>query len=250
MTLRPHVMIATPCFGGLVTQSYMQCVIALMQAAPLSGFDVSLAMLGNDALITRARNTLVAQFLDVPQATHLMFIDADIAFEHDHVGRLLAAGKDVIGGMYPLKVIDWSVHAMKRVSGGEPLETAPYLYVGKPAEGAEARREGPFITATYVGTGFVLIARAAIERMIAAYPETRYAEIQAHPIPKRTGQDHYALFDCLIEPETGIYLSEDFAFCRRWRAIGGEVWLDTQGKLTHIGPVNFPGNPAVRFPAG
>ncbi len=59
MTERPHVFIATPCYGGLVTQGYMQSVIALMTQAAPHGVDLSLGMLGHDALITRSRNTLL-----------------------------------------------------------------------------------------------------------------------------------------------------------------------------------------------
>ena len=51
----------------------------------------------------------------------------------------------------------------------------------------------------------------------------------------------------MIDPDTGIYLSEDYAFCRRWRDLGGEVWLDTQGVLVHVGPSDFQGRPDLRF---
>jgi hypothetical protein len=53
----------------------------------------------------------------------------------------------------------------------------------------------------------------------------------------------------MIHPETGEYLSEDYAFCHRWRAIGGRIWLDTQCRLTHVGSFEFHGNPAARFAA-
>jgi hypothetical protein len=36
-----------------------------------------------------------------------------------------------------------------------------------------------------------------------------------------TPHDYAVLFDCMICPETRRYLSEDFAFCARWRALGG-----------------------------
>jgi hypothetical protein len=52
-----------------------------MSYAKSAGFDASLSMVGYDALISRARSTLVAAFVDNPAATHLMFVDADIGFE-------------------------------------------------------------------------------------------------------------------------------------------------------------------------
>ena len=245
---RPLIFIATPCYGGMVSQNYMQSVIRLMQHSGPAGFDTTLALLGHDSLITRSRNTLLAQFLDLEAATHLMFIDADIGFEPAQMERMLRFGEDVVAGMYPLKVIDWHRLAIDRLRAGEPIETAAMLYVGRVAEGAEAGRRGAFVAGTYAGTGFLLIRRNAIERMVAAYPETRYAAIQTHPLPPDPSRNQYALFDCMIEPETGIYLSEDYAFCRRWRDIGGRIWLDTEGVLTHTGTLDFAGNPRLRFP--
>ncbi len=139
---RPLVFLATPCFGGLVTQNYMLSVIRLMQHSATAGFDTALALLGHDSLITRSRNTLVAQFLDNRAATHLMFIDADIGFEPAQIERMLRFDEDVVAGMYPLKVIDWHPTALDRVRQGEPVQTAPLLYVGRLAEGAEAERRG------------------------------------------------------------------------------------------------------------
>ena len=245
MSQRPHIHIATPCYGGLVTQTYMQSILRLMQHAGPAGFELSLSMLGNDSLITRSRNTLVARFLDQPEATHLMFIDADIGFEPIQVERMLRAGRDVVAGMYPLKLNDWGDASSAHLAAGENFETAALRYVGLIAEGAHADADG-FARATYAATGFLLITRQCLMRMIAAYPETRYRAIQSWP-PRPTSLHQYALFDCLIEPETGIYLSEDYAFCRRWRDLGGEIWLDTRGSLTHSGNCDFVGRPDLRW---
>jgi len=168
------------------------------------------------------RNTLVAKFLDNETATHLLFIDADIAFETVQVVRMLRFQEDVVAGMYPLKTI-------------------PLRYVGYPCEGAELESRDGFITGIYAGAGFLMIRREALARMIAAYPETRYTAAHTQAVPSAS-PNQYALFDCMIDPATGHYLSEDYAFCHRWRGIGGKIWLDTLGQLTHIGPHEFAGD--------
>lgn len=243
---RPFVLVATPCYGGQVHQLYMQSVIQLMQHARASGFDVSLALLGNDSLITRSRNTLVATFLDMPQATHLLFVDADIAFDARQVERMLAFGEDVVAGMYPLKVLDWDNARPVMASGVAEGEEAALRYCGRICDEAEREARDGFVTGIYAGTGFMLIARAALETMGAAYPELRYTNVQVFP-PARANSRQFALFDCLIDPQSGAYLSEDYAFCWRWRRLGGKLWLDTQGRLTHTGPHDFHGNPGPRF---
>jgi hypothetical protein len=50
------------------------------------------------------------------------------------------------------------------------------------------------------------------------------------------------VFETMIEPETGQYLSEDYAFCRRWRDLGGEIWADMEERLTHAGTAFYTGS--------
>ena len=244
---KPMIFIATPCFGGLVSQHYMQSVISLIHGAGAAGYDATLAMLGHDSLITRSRNTLVSQFLSVPEATHLLFIDADIRFAAEQVMAMMAFGEPIVAGIYPLKVIDWDNPAIARAAGGEPFATAPLHYVGTLCDEHEIERRGRFATGIYCGGGFMLIQRAAIETMIAAYPDTRYGRV--HAFGNAASETNHALFDCMIDRETGTYISEDYGFCQKWRDIGGTIWLDTEGRLTHIGSYNFQGDPARRYGA-
>jgi hypothetical protein len=238
-----NLFVATPSYGGMVHQRYMQSAIALLQQGPALGFTVRIELLGYDSLITRSRNALVARFLDDPAATHLFFVDADIAFEVEQVVRMLRFREDVVAGMYPLKMLYWGAAAVARAqSGGESFDSAPLRYVGFPCEGEARETRDGFVTGLYAGAGFMLIRRAALLRMIEAFPETRYTAAHTQPVPSGS-PNQYALFDCMIDPATGHYLSEDYAFCHRWRSIGGRIWLDTRGVLTHIGSHEFSGQP-------
>ena len=244
---KPFIVVGTPCFGGLVSQDYTMSLLNLQSAAAQQGFDVAVVLLGNDALITRGRSAIAAKFLDNPATTHLLFVDADITFSVEQVARLLKFDKDFVAGLYPAKVIDWAQLAQRFGRSGEALDEAGLSYVGALCEGAEAKRENNFATGTYAGTGFQLIKRGVFERMIKAYPETKYKALHAFPRPAQPSDNLYALFDCMIDQETGVYLSEDFAFCRRWRAIGGEIWLDLDSRLNHTGPYTYRGNTAPRY---
>src|SRR5580658_3249953 len=140
------ILIATPCFGGVVSQSYMLSVVRLMSYAKSAGFDVSLSMVGYDALISRARSTLVAAFLDNPAATHLLFIDADISFEPQQVERLLKFDKDFTGALYPLKSMDWDLVPQRCVERSESVAQAALSYVGTFSPEPEQKQEGGFAT--------------------------------------------------------------------------------------------------------
>ena len=238
---RVHLFVATPCYGGTLTQRYMQSTVGLLLHGQARGFHVSIELLGYDSLIPRSRNTLMAKFLDTPTATHLMFIDADIGFDPAQVERMLAFDQDVVAGMYPLKLIDWSPAAMQRAAAGEDFTSAPIRFVGTPCEGPALEHDQGFVTGLYGGTGFMMIQRRALRRMIAAYPQTRYTATHTRSTASRS-DNLYALFDCMIEPDSGHYLSEDYSFCRRWRDIGGRIWLDPTGRLYHVGAHDFVGS--------
>jgi hypothetical protein len=243
---KPFIVVATPCFGGLVTQSYMMSVLQLTQRAAGGEFDIDILMLSGDSLISRARSVLVGRFLDNPRATHLLFIDADISFDSEQVLRLLRFDKDFVAGLYPLKQIDWQAFPA-RVLRGESLEAAGLSYVGKICPEPDLRVESGFATGQYAGNGFQLIKRAVLERMVAAYPELQFKAIDTLTSGMPSTDNLFALFDCMIDPENATYLSEDYSFCRRWKAIGGEIWLDLRSRLTHAGVQPFVGDCALRF---
>jgi hypothetical protein len=242
----PFLFVATPCFGGLVTTNYMMSIVKLMQYADQHSFSISLNLLARDSLITRARNTLVAHFMSMPQATHLMFIDSDIGFEPELVHRMLQFDEDVVGGMYPAKALCWAPE--DKIVQREPPQTATLNYVGQFCRGEELERRGPFATGVYAATGFMMIKRRVFERLIEAHPELAYSSDHVYT-PVKTERQYHALFECRIDPETREYLSEDFGFCRLWRALGGKIWLDVEGELVHTGAHDFAGNPALRYGA-
>ena len=91
-------------------------------------------------------------------------------------------------------------------------------------------------------TGFMMIKREAIDKMIAAYPELKYNNDLNTPADL---QDYfYAFFDTMIDPKDKRYLSEDYTFSRRWQDIGGDILLDPTISLNHFGSFNFQGNPS------
>src|ERR1700761_5251421 len=101
----PNLTIGTPCFGGQVSWLYTVSLLKLQSAFTKRGWNVNYLLQAGDALIPRARQTIIGHFLNNPDATHLLFIDADIGFEPEQVIRLLEFGADVSGAVYPVKQI-------------------------------------------------------------------------------------------------------------------------------------------------
>jgi hypothetical protein len=245
-----HLVVATPCFGGQLSTIYAQSLFKLqkvLRATP--EIEMSILLRNGDALITRARADLVTLFLDNPAATHLLFVDADIGFEPDQVIRLIGCGADMCSGVYPIKRIDWN-RVRGVIESGRPNPGAASLeYVLEVEDPQRVVMRGSFIRVRYAGTGFLMIRRAAIEKMCAQYPALRFRREHSMNDPLAESPNRYALFECMIEPETGVYLSEDFSFCKRWTDMGGEIWADAQSRLDHVGPSVFHGDVATQFAA-
>jgi hypothetical protein len=90
----------------------------------------------------------------------------------------------------------------------------------------------------------MLIRRNVLEQMAAMHPELKYRQsFTADSTATATDLANlYALFDTSLDPEQGLYLPEDYTFCKRWRATGGEIWVDTSSKFVHVGSYAFHGD--------
>ncbi len=241
-----NLVVATPCFGGQISVTYAGSLFKLQsRVRAYDGFNLKVLFKDGDALITRARASLVAQFLDDPSATHLLFIDADIGFEPEQVIRLIECGADVCAAVYPIKRIDWN-KVKTTIEQGRPDPAAAALnYVFEVEDPDAVVERGGFIKVRYAGTGFLMIRRPVLELMCARYPELKYQ--RDHSLDAATpSANRFALFDCMIGAD-GTYLSEDFAFCKRWTDLGGEIWADLGSRLDHVGPMTFRGDLGSKF---
>jgi hypothetical protein len=239
------LVVATPCFGGQISVVYAASLFKLQKVLRAADIELKVLFKDGDALITRARASLVAQFLDDPAATHLLFIDADIGFEPTQVLRLLDCGADLCAAIYPIKRIDWDKVKAAIMAARPDPGSAALSYVFEVADPAAVVMRAGFVKVRYAGTGFMMIRRDALSRMCAHYPQLRYR--RDHSTEAATASDNrFALFDCVID-EHGTYLSEDFSFCRRWSDMGGEIWADLNSTLNHVGPLVFRGDLSSQF---
>ena len=251
MTDRIHLVVATPCFAGQVASIYAGSVFHLQRTVrSRSDLDLTVLMRDGDALITRARANLVTLFLDDPSTTHLLFVDADIGFTPDQVFRLIDSEADVVAGLYPIKRVNWD-KARRMLESGRPATPSAALdYVLELDNPDQVVSVNGFARARSVGTGFLMIKRHVLERMCQHPAYTSLQFFREHSLDALAGSpNRFALFECMIDPRTGTYLSEDFSFCKRWTDIGGEIWADLESRLDHVGPSVFRGDVSSQFAA-
>jgi len=209
------VHIAMPCYGGMLTESTFMSFIKWANTARQLGIDWTLETMVNESLISRARNTLTAKFLDMPDATHLFFVDADIGWEPWHLLVLLNRDVDVIGGLYPMK-------------------TMPIKWVVNGFEGAEEGSDG-LQEVSKAGTGFLLMKKHVFDKM-KSHPAVKQYKNDIGLDPK-FDQHLKTYFDTAVRQNR--YYSEDWTFCENWRDMGGQIWVDKRVLLRHSGSYVF-----------
>jgi hypothetical protein len=236
-----NILIGTPCYGGVVNTEYVVSLLGLQRELANHNINFSLEMPAS-SLITVARNYIVSKVLENQQFTHLLFIDADVGFDPAVVPRYLAADKDVVAGIYPIKHVNWQ--AVRQLPASSPVAAA-FHYAVTVSEGSQTVANG-LVQAEHAATGFMLIRRQVLEKMAAHHPELKYKHSFTHLPGGATSSDHfYALFDMSIDREKGVYLPEDYTFCKRWRAMGGEIWVDALSKFQHVGNLTYEGDFSV-----
>lgn len=226
---KQHVQIAIPCYGGILHECVMTSIVKFAILAQRLGMAFSLDTMLNESLVQRARNHLVAKFLENNVATHLMFIDSDIGFQPEHIIRLLLHDKDIVGGLYPKKSL--------------PTDFVVNVSPDAVNEAGQIISVDGLIPVSRLGTGFMMIKRGVFEKHIAAYGSATKFTNNIGLDPK-FNPFCYAFFDCWISPdEQREYLSEDWGFIVKSRVVGIQAYADPSIRLNHSGTFVFPGDP-------
>jgi hypothetical protein len=248
---KKKLFVATPMYGGACAGMYARSIADL--AAICAKYDIPLQLyyLFNESLITRARNYCVDEFLR-SDATHLMFIDSDIGFNPQDVIALLAlqtdeSDYDVIGGPYPKKCISWEkikIAVDKGVADENPnvLERFVGDYVFNPKGGQKEIPIGQPVEVMEIGTGFMMIRRQTFDKYKEAYPHLSYKPDHIRTAAFDGSREIHAYFDCIIDPVSKRYLSEDYMFCYNTEKAGMKVWLCPWMSMNHVGSYVFGGS--------
>lgn len=186
--------------------SYIGSLTATVESLVRAGVEYDLLVLSGDTFVARARNSLVAHFLQNTQCTDLFFIDSDLAWQPDDFVRVLFSEPEIVAGAYPVK------------NRWDTFSCIP--------ETPERAKDG-LIAAKSLSTGFMRIKRSALEALW---------QFGQPYLPINTG---VSVLECRAIFETeivaGQWAGEDSTFCRRWRDLGRELWIMPGIELIHCG---------------
>jgi hypothetical protein len=246
---RISLLVGTPCTQTGITETFLHSVLALQRHCASLGWDVRIATRG-DGLVTRTRNIFGSLMVSSAAYTHLLMIDADIGFDPLVVERLVRSGYDLVGACVPLREVKWDrvEAALKDVPDLQPNElqaTSHGYAVSFLPDAHEGGRVSPvfgFLPVRFIGSAMLLASRRVFLELAESDQVSAYEAGAPAPDGENKG---WTFFDPLVDPQGKVYLSEDYAFCFRWRALGGTVWADLCSRNTHSGVVTVVGDMAL-----
>jgi hypothetical protein len=242
-TKSPAIFVATPMYGGMCIGNYASALMQLPMIVSRAGIRMYYTYMMNESLITRARNSLAYDFL-ASDATHLMFIDADIGFNPNDIVEMVKRDVDICCGLYPKKEIHWA-RVADAVGKGVPANqlkdhTGTFVVNLVDNERKEVKIN-ELLEIDNGGTGFMLIKREVFEALADKVPEYNNDMYQAVDTERkpRIIKEYFATS---IDPESGNrLLSEDYHFCKLARKHGFKVHAAPWVQLTHTGTYIFSG---------
>lgn len=245
------ITVLTPMYGGQCYGSFAKSVAELTGLCRSYGITLNTFFMYNESLVQRARNMCVDTFLRLPNKPELcIFIDADIEFLAQDIlvmaDFVLKNKYDVMCAPYAKKTIAFEkiVQAVNQgVADENPeiLENFVGDFVINFLEPGSYRLDRP-IEIAEGGTGFMMIHRNTLDKFAEMRPDKLYKPDHARSDDFDGSREVMAYFDCMIDPISKRYLSEDYYFCQVVRDLGMHIWLAPWINLPHTGTYTFKGS--------
>jgi len=202
------VLIATPCYGGVLHVGYFRSAIAIRDLCAEKQIDCNFLVTEGESNIMRGRNNILATYMGTEYQT-LAMIDADIEIDPADFLKLLEL-KGVRGAAVNMKRPDY-------------LECLSCFNDGKQVKRADMPAE-PF-TVDFLGTAVLFVDRENIEALCAAYPNKKFEDPICGP--------GVALFEEVIIDDW--LASEDYGFCRLLHQQKIHITCHPEVIVTHYG---------------
>jgi len=223
-------------YGGMCTSEYTQSLLNLSESANKSNVKLTTIFLGNESLIQRGRNTIAHHFMNLPDATHLLFIDADLKFRTEDVVRMIQADKSFIVGPVALKGYNWDEIRQAAVNGEDDIGRTGGVFNINKLPGIDMVDENEPFEIEHGGNAFMMLRRDVFETL---KPHTPIYTNGGRSLPD--GVEIYDYFRVEINKDTNHLLSEDYFLCHSYRQLGGKVWCAPWVETGHFGSHLFNG---------
>lgn len=243
MTSPIKLFVATPMYGGMCFSRYVIGIIDLFSFCAAYKIPAIFYGISNCSILSQARNECIYHFLQ-SDFTHIFFIDPDVGFTGKDALALLnfilidkEKKYDVLAGSYPAKEICWDKvkNAIEQgVVQDDPNILAHYAATFIPEINITNEKENNPIETEVAHSGFMIIPRKTLEDFKSFYPEREFLTLSK--------QKWHSFFECMIDPDSKEFLSENTTFCRLLQKMGKKIWVFPFLDLSQHGPYTYEGS--------
>lgn len=222
---------------GLVDIHYMRSIFDLQAECHKRKCSLQLH-LHKASLVTFGRNACTASFLS-SDYTHMIFVDTDIQFNAKDIFRMIDANKEVVLIPYPLKYYDWKKADEMYTNYKIPVNKGGYVWPVKVSTPEDMTVDNGIIEIEHGPAGCMVIQKSAFERLINCYPEMKLRQKTLIDEKTHSNEFTYNFWDTMYIKEENRIVGEDFAFCKRFKEAGGNIFALIDAEITHHGSAPF-----------
>lgn len=233
------ICIATPTHGEIFYAPYVTTLFDLMRTFEKKKWPSLFATCAY-ADVATSRNYLLTRWFDQTDASHILFIDADMGFNPKLIADMVRLGKPVVGVIYTKRQVDLARLAQLIKKGESPNAAIAkaHDFIVRLIPGRVPLDFNGFMEVAGCGAGILLVHRSAITKMLQKMPQIDNRGAQRRFPEEENLKRIICAFDPMSVEDTP--LSEDYSFCYRWREIcGGEIWARFDQSVVHIGLHKF-----------
>lgn len=239
-----HIFIGIPTADQTIKTGTTKSVYRLTLALQRVGISTSL-FFAESADIIENRNILAAYFLET-DASHLLFIDSDIAFDPQLVGDFLTMKKPIVGSAYCKRKIDMKLFAKAYADLEGHIAAPDERYRAAQARASQfpfmaqngARVQKGYVRADAIPAGLMLVERRVFTDMIKNKDKATLRQLGPTPLWPQGG--HWGFFDRVWIPKHKYWLSEDLSFCHRWvKGLEQELFAYIGTGVAHLGNMSY-----------
>jgi hypothetical protein len=213
------VYIGIPAGGSIMVNTVISLLATQNEFRDLGWPKPTIYFRVGDSDLCRARNAIIGKFLE-SDCTDLMLIDSDISWPIGAISTLVECEKDFVAASYRGRTDDKDIYFV--------------LWPDKKEMWTSPRTGTPLLKVDGVTIGFCRLTRACVEKMV----DSLNGDFTFDPLCP----DEKIPWLIDFERGNGVRYEEGYSLCRKWRNLGGDVWVDPMINLGHMGPKVFEGN--------
>ena len=208
MARKIDVLFAIPSLEMKICAEQVNAMIGADRLLRDAGYKTEYLSVGGDYYLSKIRSRLATSFLEDTDAEYMFCLDDDVGFDYRKPLQYVKKDVDIIAGIYPKRdpdQLEWPV----RLTSNEVTEDG-------------------FSKADLLPTGFMCIKRRVLEKLAETCNHFYDSNLNS-----REKRKYLELFQMGIHDHH--WLSEDYVFSLQAKALGFDLWADTNHLMTHRG---------------